>query len=123
MAKPFGTERAGAVEFLFRELDHGLLLFEVRPCLVERPLRLAHHGLVLLQRGFEIARIHQRDQLARRNHVAFIDEQLRNAAGKLCVDVDLVGFEAAISGRDARRQPRLIVLPPRPADARAGADE
>ena len=51
----------------------------------------------LLQRGLEIARIHHRDDLARRHHVAFIDKKFRDAAGKLGVDVDLVGFEAAIS--------------------------
>jgi hypothetical protein len=64
---------------------------------------------------------HHRDDLAGRHHVAFIDKKLRDPASKLGVDVDFVGFEAAISGGDAGRQPRLVLMPPEPADARARA--
>jgi len=83
---------------------------------------LVHQRLGLLQRSREIPGIHHRDHLTCLRHVAFVDEQLRNAAGKFGVDVDLVRFEAAIAPCDARRQPRLMVLPPEPADARPGAD-
>jgi hypothetical protein len=61
--------------------------------------------------------------LARRDHVAFIDEEFRDAPGKLGVDIDFVGFEATISEGDAGRQPGVMLLPPPPAYARAGADK
>ena len=70
----------------------------------------------------EIAGIHHRDDLAGRYHIAFVDKKFRDTAGKLGVDVDLVSFEAAISRGDSGRQPRLMLMPPQPADARAGAD-
>jgi hypothetical protein len=51
-----------------------------------------------------------------------VDKELCGAAGKLGVDVDLVGFEATICRGDTRRQLRLMLLPPQPPDARAHAD-
>src|SRR6266567_4903347 len=107
-----GHERVGAIKLLLRELCLGLLLFEVRPRLVASPLGLADHRLGLSQRGFEIPRIHERDHLARLYHVAFIGEKLSNPAGEFCVDVDLIGFEAAISRRNAGRDPRPRMEPP-----------
>ncbi|MBV8574797.1 MAG: hypothetical protein JOZ58_07125 [Acetobacteraceae bacterium] len=50
-------------------------------------------------------------------------KKFRDAAGKFGIDVDLVGFEAAVSEGDSRRQLRLTLLPPHPAYARAGADQ
>jgi hypothetical protein len=70
-------------------------------CLVERTLRLVHQCLGFLQGSLEIAGIHHRDDLACRHHVAFIDKKLRDAAGKLRVDVDFIGFEATISRGDS----------------------
>ena len=121
-SEALGHEGAGAVELLLRQRNLGLLLREVRLRLVERALRLAHQRLGFLQRSLDIAGIHHRDDLAGRHHVAFIDKKFRDPAGKLGVDVDLVGFEAAISGGDAGRQLRLMLMPPEPADARARAD-
>jgi hypothetical protein len=114
-----GHQGTGAIELLLRQRDLGLLLREVRLCLVERTLRLAYQRLGLLQRGLEIASIHHRDDLACRHHVAFIDKKFRDAPGKLGVDVDLVRFQATIPGGDARWQPHLMLLPPQPPDARA----
>ena len=52
-----------------------------------------------------------------------IDKELRDPAGELGVDVDFVGFEAAISGGDAGRQPRLMLLPPDQPMPAARADQ
>jgi hypothetical protein len=119
-----GTRAFGAVELLLRQRDLGLLLREVRLRLVERVLRLAHQRLGFLQGRSDIAGIHHRDDLACRHHVAFIDKKLRDAPGKLGVDVDFVGFEATISGGNAGWQLRVMLLPPHPAHAHAhaGAD-
>jgi len=50
--------------------------------------------------------------LTRRHDVAFVDEELRDAAGKLRVDVERIRFEPTIAIRDARRQLHLMVPPP-----------
>ena len=110
--KAFGNESAGTVELLVREFDLRLLYREIRPRLFERPFRLAHQRLRFLQRCLEVAGIHHRDHLARPHDVAFVDEELRDAAGELCVDVNRVGFEPTIAIRDAGRQLHLMVPPP-----------
>ena len=123
MAKPSRHQRAGAVEFLLRELDLGLLLFEVRLGLVERPLRLADQRLGFFQRSLQILRVHDRDDLAGADHVAFIDKELGDAAGEFRVDVDRVGFKTAVAPGDARRQAGMRLTPPIKAGAAGGCEE
>jgi hypothetical protein len=66
--------------------------------------------------------IHDRKGLARLHKVAFIDEELRNAAGELGVDIDLVGLKATVAGSEARGQRRRPMEPP-VGDCRCGCHE
>ena len=110
--KALGHESAGAVELLLRQRDLGLLLREVRLRLVERALRLAHQRLDFFSEASRSRVSIIATTWPAAHHVAFVDEELRDAAGKLGVDVDFVGFEPTISGGDAGRQLRLMLMPP-----------
>ena len=52
------------------------------------------------------------------DHVAFLDQQLRQAAGEFGRDVDFVGLDAAVALDDADRQFGMVLLPPIGAGAR-----
>ena len=51
-----------------------------------------------------------------------IDEEFRDTAGELRVDVNQVGFKAAISPSNSKRQAQVMLVPPKPADTHAGDD-
>ena len=94
---PRSNRIAGALQLLLRERDLGLPLFDAGARLVDGSLRLLHLSLGLLERGFEVPRIHQGDDLAGIDHVALVDAQFGDAAGELGGDVDLVGLDAAVA--------------------------
>ena len=102
----------GAIQLLLRQCDLRLPLFPRRARFIDGSLRLQQQSLGPLERGFEVSRIHAGDGLAGMDHVALVDAQFRQAAGELGIDVDLVGFDAAVARDDARRQADLGLLPP-----------
>jgi hypothetical protein len=59
--------------------------------------------LGLLQRRRQIPGVHPRHDLASFDHIASVSEYLRDAPGELGVDVDLLGFDSAITEGDSQR--------------------
>lgn len=112
-------EGGRAFDFLLSESDLSLLLHDVGVRFIKRLARLQNLGLGSPQRCFEIPRIHARDDLARRNHVALVDVPLEHAPRKLGVDVDFLRLDAAVARHDAFGKARLMLAPPVEA---AGAD-
>ena len=74
-------------------------------------LRLSNLCFRFGKRLFDVARVHPRQNLAWRNHVANIDQQFSNAAGAFGIDVDLVRLDAAVAKTDAEGQRRIGVFP------------
>ena len=101
----------GAIEFLLRQEQLRVLLRHIGVCFVDRPVRLLHLGLRLLERGGEVSRVHSRDNLAGFDHVAFVGKYLGDATGVFGVDIDFIRFEPAIAEGDAGRQLRVQPLP------------
>ena len=60
-----------------------LLLHDIGIRLLEAALRLLHLGLGLLERGFEIPRIHARDDLAGVDQVALVGQHFGDAARRI----------------------------------------
>ncbi len=100
------------IELAFRKVEAGLLLRHSRARLVDRALRLHDLRLRLLERRFEVARIHAGDDLAARDHIAFLDEDVRDTPGEFGVDVDLVGLEPPVAPGDPGRPLLAALLPP-----------
>ena len=98
------------------------MLLHIGVSFLERLLRLPDLRFILAERSFQIARIHARHPLAGLDERAFVDKEGRDRARELGVDVDLVGLDPPVAPGDAGRQPRLMLLPPKPADPRAAAD-
>jgi hypothetical protein len=115
VAKPFGTRALVRSTSCWANFTCVCCWTRFGLRLIERPLRLAHQGFGLLERGFEIAGIHHRDHLARLDDVALVDKELGDAAGELGVDIDLIGFEPPVARGEAGRQAQLMLLPPEPS--------
>ena len=102
----------GALQFLRRQRLLRTLLFQIGIGLVNRPLRLLHLRLRLLERLLDIPGVHAGNHLPCGHHVADFGVQFRDPARKFGVNIDLVGLKPAVAKADPEGQLRLRVFPP-----------
>src|SRR5690606_755225 len=109
----------GSVEFGLALHDHGLgggdiALAQGDLCLGGRNRMQSFliGGFGFRQLGLESADLHAYQRLAFSDEIAFLDQDVVDAAGQFGRDIDLGGFDTAVSTGETRAGARLVELVP-----------
>ena len=97
-------QRLGSIHLLLGENDLRVRLIGVGTGFGDCPFCRLCLRLRFLQGRLQIARIHDGNDLAARDPVAFIDSQFENTPGELRCDIDRIGLNTAVAGGNADRK-------------------